>query len=155
MGLWPQQSRIGKGIVIAGALLLVLIVAGVILLHHFWPFTEEAVKRELGDAASAKVSFTKFHDRYFPPGCVAEGAVFHRNASGEPFINIRRLTIRSNFFDLLHHHISLIRAEGAQVNWQKSENIADPPSRPTVVDRLVADDAVLEIPRKSTDGPLR
>ena len=155
MGLWPQQSRIGKGIVIAGALLLVLIVAGVILLYHFWPFTEEAVKRELGDAASAKVSFTKFHDRYFPPGCVAEGAVFHRNASGEPFINIRRLTIRSNFFDLLHHHISLIRAEGAQVNWQKSENTADPPSRPTVVDRLVADDAVLEIPRKSADGPLR
>jgi hypothetical protein len=155
MGLWPTKSRIGKGFAIGGAVLVALVVAGVILLHHFWPFTEEAVKRELADAASAKVSFEKFHDSYFPPGCVAEGAVFHRNASGEPFITIRRLTIRSNFFDLLHHHIALIRADGAHVTWQKAENRADPPSQPTVVDRLVADDAVLEIPRKSADGPLR
>ncbi len=155
MGLRGPKSRTGKSIVIGGAVLLVLIVGGVILLHHFWPFTEDAVKRELGEAASAKVSFRKFHDSYFPPGCVAEGAVFQRSASGTPFISIQRLTIRSNFFDLLHHHIALIRAEGAQVNWQKAENTADPPSRPTVVDRLVADDAVLEIPRKSADGPLR
>jgi len=106
MGLRGPKSRTGKSIVIGGAVLLVLIVGGVILLHHFWPFTEDAVKRELGEAASAKVSFRKFHDSYFPPGCVAEGAVFQRSASGTPFISIQRLTIRSNFFDLLHHHIA-------------------------------------------------
>lgn len=136
-------------------MLLALIVAGVITLHHFWPFTEGAVKRELGDAASAQVKFTSFHDKYFPPGCVAEGVVFQKNSSGPPFITIRRLTIRSNLFGLLHHHISLIRAESAHVNWQKAQSDADPPSQPTAVDRLVADDAVLEIPRKSSDGPLR
>lgn len=155
MRWWQPRSRIGKSLAIGGLVLLALIVAGVITLHHFWPFTEDAVRRELGEAASASVSFTKFHDNYFPPGCVAEGAVFHRKASGEPFITIRRLTIRSNFFDLLHHHISLIRADGGKVNWQKAENTADPSSRPTVVDRLVADDAVLEIPRHSSEGPLR
>lgn len=154
MGLGRPKSRVGKGIVIGGAVLLALIVAGVLLLHHFWPFTEAAVKRELGDAASATVSFTNFHGKYFPPGCVAEGVVFHRNASGAPFITIPRLTIRSDFFDLLHHHVSMIRAEGMQVNWEKADNKSDP-SQSTVVDRLVADDAVLEVPRKSADGPLR
>lgn len=155
MGRWLPKSRVGKGIAIGGAVVLLLIVAGVITLHYFWPFTEAAVKRELGDAASARVSFAKFHDKYFPPGCVAEGVVFQKNPSGPPFITIRRLTIRSNLLGLLHHHLSLIRAEGAKVNWQKAEKQADPPSQPTVVDRLVADDAVLEIPRRSTDGPLR
>ena len=155
MGLWPPKSRIGKGFAVGGAVLLALIVAAVVVLHHFWPFTEAAVKRELGDAASAKVSFTSFHDKYFPPGCVAEGVTFQRNSSGPPLITIRRLTIRSNLLGLLHHHVSLIRAEGAHANWQKAENDADPPSQPTVVDRLIADDAVLEIPRKASEGPLR
>jgi len=155
MRLWLPKSKVGKGVVTGGVALLVLIVTAAITLHHFWPFTEGAVKRELGEAASATVSFAKFHDSYFPPGCVAEGAVFHRKAGGEPFIAIRRLTIRSNFFDLLHHHISLVRAEGAEVNWQKAESSAASTSRPTVVDRLVADDAVLEIPRKPSEDPLR
>ena len=154
MRLWRPKSSLGKGLAIGGAVLLALIVAGVVLLHHFWPFTEGSVKRELGEAASATVNFTKFHDSYFPPGCVAEGAVFHRRAEGKPFITIQRLTIRSNFFDLLHHHISMIRAEGARVNWQKEQQQSDP-SSPTVVDRLVADDAVLEVPRESAEGPLR
>lgn len=155
MRLWLPKSRIGKRIAIAGAVLLAFIVAGVITLHYFWPFTEAAVKRELGEAGSASVSFTTFHDKYFPPGCVAEGVVFQKNRSGPPFITIQRLTIRSNLLGLLHHHISLIRADGAHVNWQKHENKADPPSQPTIVDRLVADEAILEIPRKSADGPLR
>src|SRR5579859_2716092 len=93
MGLWRPKS-IGKGFATGGAVLLALIVAAVLLLHHFWPFTEAAVKRELGDAASASVTFTKFHDKYFPPGCVAEGVTFQRNSSGPPLITIRRLTIR-------------------------------------------------------------
>ena len=155
MGLWRPKSRIGKGLAIGGVVLLALIVAGVIVLHHFWPFTEAAVKRELGDAASASVTFTKFHDRYFPPGCVAEGVVFQRQAAEPPFITIRRLTIGSNLFGLLHHHVSIIRAEGARVNWQKEQQQFDQSSPPSVVDRLVADDAVLEVPRKSSEGPLR
>lgn len=155
MGLWPPTSTIGKGLAVGGAVLLALIVAGLAVLHHFWPFTEAAVKRELGEAALAKVSFTSFHDKYFPPGCVAEGVTFQRNSSGPPLITIRRLTIRSNLFGMLRHHVSLIRAESAHVNWQKVENNADLASQPTVVDRLIADDAVLEIPRKSSDGPLR
>src|SRR5690242_12481583 len=149
------KSRTGKALTIAGGVLVLVIAVGVILLRHFWPFTEGAVKRELGDAASATVSFKVFHDKYFPPGCVAEEVVFRRNPSGPPLITIRRLTIRSNLLGLLRHHISLIRAEGAHANWQKAENDADPPSQPTVVDRLIADDAVLEIPRKASEGPLR
>ena len=155
MGLWRPKSRIGKGIAITGTVLLGVIVAGVITLHHFWPFTEGAVKRELGDAASSNVAFAKFHDKYFPPGCVAEGVLFQRNTSGSPFITIRRLTIRSHLFGLLHHHVSLIRAEGAQVTWEKAVQNNDPPSQSTMVDQLVADDAVLEIPRKSSSVPLR
>jgi hypothetical protein len=155
MGLWPTQSNIRKTVVALATVLLVVTFAGALALHHFWPFTEAAVKRELGDAASAGVSFTKFHDQYFPPGCVAEGVVFQKNSSGPPFITIRRLTIRSNFFALLHRHVNIIRAEGARVNWQETQHQSHSSSRTTVIDRLVADDAELEILRESSDGPLR
>ena len=157
MPLRLPKSRIGKGVAVSVVVVVVIIVAAVITLHHFWPFTETAVKRDLEDAASASVSFSSFDDKYFPPGCVIQGLVFRRNASGPPLITVRRLTIRSNVFGLLRHHVSLIRAEGAQVNWQKRkrESRSDRASRPTVVDRLIADDAVLQIPRKAPNAALR
>src|SRR5205807_346438 len=126
-----------------------------ILLHFYWPFTEAAVRRELGNAASADVSFTSFHDKYFPPGCVAEGVVIKKSGASVPLITIKRLLIRSNIFGLLHHHVSLLRAEGAKVNWQHMETSSDTHSKPTVIDGFAANDAVLEVPRSSADGPLR
>jgi AsmA-like protein len=152
MELWSSKSRIGKGFVVAATALLILIFTSALLLHHYWPFAEEAVRRQLGDAGSADVSFRSFKAKYFPPGCAAEGVVFQRTTSSPPLITIQRLTIRSNFFALLHRHVSIIRVEGMRMNWQKEQNKPGSTSPPTVVDRLIADNAVLEVPDGSAKG---
>jgi hypothetical protein len=155
MGLFLPKSRIGKGFRVAASVLLVLVFSAALLLHHYWPFAEGVVRRQLGDAASADVSFRTFQVHYFPPGCVADGVIFQRKESSPPLITIQRLTIRSTFSALLHHHVSIIRAEGARVNWQKEQSKRHSNSQPTVVDRLIADHAVLEVPRNSPEGPLQ
>jgi len=152
MELWSSKSRIGKSFVVAATALLILIVTSALLLHHYWPFAEDAVRGQLGDASSADVSFRSFKAKYFPPGCVAEGVVFQRKTSSRPLITIQRLTIRSSFFALLHHRVSIIRADGMRMNWQKEQNQPGSKSRPTVVDRLIADNAVLEVPDGSPHG---
>jgi AsmA-like C-terminal region len=152
MRLWSSKSRIGNSFVVGATVLLVLIFTSALLLHYYWPFAEEAVRRQLGDAASADVSFRSFKAKYLPPGCVAEGVVFQRKTSRSPLITIQRLTIRSNFFGLFHHHVSIIRADGMRMNWQKEQNKPRSKFRPTVVDRLIADNAVLEVADGSPKG---
>jgi len=155
MERWLPKSRIGKGLLVVAAGLLALVFSAALLLKHYWPFTEGAVRRRLGEAASASVRFHSFKPKYFPPGCIAEGVVFQREQSGPPLITIERLTIRSSFLGMLHHHVSIIRAEGARVNWQKEQSKPDPKSPVTVVDRLIADDAVLDVPRSSPSKSLQ
>src|ERR1043165_3879098 len=81
-------SKLRKILVTAACVVVAITVAGLSVLHHYWPFTEAAVRKELGDTASASVTFSSFHDRYFPPGCAAEGVVFRRDGSNTPFITI-------------------------------------------------------------------
>jgi Tfp pilus assembly protein PilE len=134
---------------VAGVVVAVLI-AGILLLHHYWPFTESAVRADLASASAANVHFAHFHDTYFPPGCVADDVVFQRQDSDHPLITMRRLTIRSYLGGLLYSHVSLIRAEGMHVILTGSDFAKkDPGGQQHVIDRLVADDAVLEIPHKS------
>jgi AsmA-like C-terminal region len=127
----------------------VMLIAGVVLLYHFWPFTESAVREELGSAASATVSIEKFRDTYFPPGCIAENVVFQRQNSDHSLISVRRIIIRAYPRALLHKHVSLLRAEGMHVILTASDLAShQPDGQRQIVDRLEADDAVLEIPRK-------
>jgi hypothetical protein len=126
------------------------VVVGVVLLHHFWPFTESSVRVRLGESAAANVKFGSFREKYFPPGCIMENVVFQRNTSGPSLISIRRLTITSNLFGLLKHHVSLLHAEGMHVTLGRSDFSADvSSSQQTIVDTLVADDAVLDVQRKA------
>ncbi|HEX3104611.1 MAG TPA: hypothetical protein VHQ22_09195, partial [Terriglobales bacterium] len=112
----PSQSRTPiKRIAIALVVLLCVAAAGAVLLHHFWPFTKSYVRARLGEAAAATVRFGSFHEKYFPPGCIMENVVFQHGNSGPPLISIRRLTISSNIVGLMHHHISLLLAEGIHV----------------------------------------
>ena len=155
MEMWLPKSRMGKSFLVVAGGLLVLILSAALLLDRYWPFREGALQRELGQAASAGVRFRTFKTKYFPPGCLAEGVVFQREQSGPPLITIQRLTVRSNFLDMLHHHVSIIRPEGTRVNWQKEQSKPEPKSSVTVVDRLIADDAVLEVARTPRHEPLR
>jgi hypothetical protein len=154
MGLPLPKSRLGKILAAVAGVIVLLLVVGIVVLHHFWPFTEAAVRRELGKAASANVSLGSFHSTYFPIGSVAENVIFQRSGISTPFITVQRLTIQSNIVALLRHHVTLMRAEVAHVNWQKSDKNSDPSSRPTIIDRLEAKNSILEIPRESPDGPV-
>ncbi len=139
---------------IAVVVLLCVAAAGVVLLHHFWPFTESSVRARLAESTAANVKFGSFREKYFPPGCIMENVVFQRGNSGQSLISIRRLTITSNMVGLLEHHISLLHAEGVHVTLGRSDFSADiSSSQQTVVDTLIADDAVLDIQRKKQ--PLR
>lgn len=124
--------------------------AGVVLLHHFWPFTESSVRARLGESTAANVKFGSFKEKYFPPGCIMENVVFERGDSSPSLISIRRLTVTSNVLGLMRHHISMMHAEGMHVTLGHSDFSADiSSSQQTTVDTLVADDAVLDVQRKA------
>jgi hypothetical protein len=135
---------------IVAVVLLCVLAAGAVLVHHFWPFTASSIRARLGESAAANVRFASFHEKYFPPGCTVENVVFQRGNSGAPLISIRRLTISSNIFGLLHHHISLLHAEGMHVTLGRSDFSANKSSEQrTIVDTFIADDAVLDVHRKA------
>src|SRR5690349_15992748 len=80
----------------------------VVLLAVNWPFTRQAITRQLEDASGTRVEIGGFRSTYFPyPGCVADNVVFRSAAptagsnAAEPIISMRRLTIESTFAGLL------------------------------------------------------
>lgn len=149
------SRRATKIVFIAAVALICLLGAAAILLWRFWPFSESKVRSRLASAASAEVSFRGFHEKYFPPGCVAENVVFQRQGSDQPVITIQRLVVRSSVLGLFHHHISLIRAESMHVLLGHSDFAATKSSgQSTTVDQLNADGAVLEV-RQGSGRPLR
>jgi hypothetical protein len=152
----PTRSRtpIKRVAAISVVVLFCVAAAGVVLLHHFWPFTESSVRARLGESTAANVKFGSFRETYFPPGCIMGNVVFQRGNSASSLISIRRLTITSNMVGLLEHHISLLHAEGMHVTLGRSDFSADiSSSQQTVVDTLIADDAILDVQRKTQ--PLR
>jgi hypothetical protein len=154
-GLRRKRLRL---LAIAGSILLLAVLVGVALLHHFWPFTEAAVRSNLSEAFSANVRFGSFHPKYFPPGCVAENVIFQREdgqGNAAPLAEIRRLTITSGLSGLLRHHVSLFRAEGMHVTVATRGLRQNQLRKQSTIDKFVADDAILEIPRKSTQLSLR
>src|SRR5579864_5216436 len=151
-----RHGKVRKVLLTTAAIVVLLLIAAAIVAHHYWPFTESAVRADLASDASANVRFGSFHQKYFPPGCVAENVVFQRDNSTEPLITIRRLTIRSYFGGMLHNHVSLVRAEGMQVTLAGSDFAQNNSNgQQSTVDHLVADDAVLEIRRVDSQGNLR
>jgi len=151
-GLRRRSLRL---LAIVGSILLLTLVVGVALLHHFWPFTEAAVRANLSEAFDANVRFGSFQHKYFPPGCIAENVVFQRDEDGAPLAEIRRLTITSGPGGLLRHHVSLFRAEGMHVTVATKGLGQNQLRKQTTIDKFVADDAVLEIPRKGLQPSLR
>src|SRR6185437_12871536 len=133
-----------------------VLIGGIVLLHHYWPFTESAVRAELSSAASADVQFGRFRNHYFPPGCVAENVVFTRKQSATPLLRIEKLEITSNLGGLFRHHVSTVRADHALVNWKEWRDPGqDSSSQRTVVDHLLATNTVVEVAQGPPKQPLR
>jgi hypothetical protein len=135
-------------VLIAGLIVLVVVVAAAVVIQRHWPFTEAEVRSDLGSATSSQVRFGNFRTRYFPPGCVAENVVFQQNP-GTPLMEVRRLTVETSFTGLLRHHVSLLRAEGLHGVLEFKGFRKNGSGNNAIIDKVVADDAILDIPRKS------
>src|ERR1700686_3466193 len=153
----PQSRRRIKRVALVTACVLVgALLAGAVIVLHFWPYSESSVRSRLAESASANVRFGSFHEKYFPPGCVAENVIFQRDNSSPPLISIQRLTVKSNLGGILGARVSLGRAEGMHVILSRADLSGNNASQQqTTVSKLVADDAVLEVHRKGGAQPLR
>jgi len=153
----PQFRRPIKRIALVAVCVLVCVLAAcAVIAHHFWPYGESSVRSRLAESASSNVKFGSFHEKYFPPGCVAENVIFQRDTSGPPLISIKRLIIRSNLGGILGGRVSVVRAEGMHVILSRADFSGNRASdKQTTVSKLVADDAVLEVHRKGNAQPLR
>jgi hypothetical protein len=122
-----------------------------------WGFGRDKIARDLAAATAGNVRFQSFRNVYFPhPGCVAEGVTIQRTGGeNPPLVSITRLTIIGSVLGIYRKHVSLMKAEGLQVTpggvgWPTSANQSK-----VVIDRLVADDAVLQLRHDGGNQPLR
>ena len=145
-------------------LCLLLIGAGILATH--WLFSEAKVKQSLQGAFPATITFEKFHSTYFPhPGCVAEGATFHRLGAPSglpPIVTIQSVKIEAHYLDIFlrpgylaridlhgfHLQIPELGTPVQDTGWKSS------PSK-TRIGEITADGAVIDIARSDSREPLR
>jgi hypothetical protein len=134
---------------IAAGIAAVMVIAAIVVFTREWPFTRNAVERDLAQASSGSVQIRSFRQTYFPhPGAVAEGVVIRYEAKEPLFISIERLTIQASYLGMLRHHVSLLRTEGAHAVLPSGEAVAGRATlgrSKTVIDQLQADGTLLEI----------
>ena len=113
-----SSNKTRKVIVLAALATVVIFLAAIVVLVWRWPFSREAVLKDLQDASLSKVDIGAFHGTYFPrPGCVLEHVTFQHNprAGSPPLITVERLRIEGSFFDLFRKRVRRVRAEGMRV----------------------------------------
>lgn len=72
----PLQGTKGhyRTITIVAFVVLAIVTTATILLAAKWPFTQAKVVTRLESATSANIRVRSFRAKYFPPGCLIEGA---------------------------------------------------------------------------------
>jgi hypothetical protein len=134
-----------------------VIVAAILLLIRFFPFSEATVTESLRETFPSNVSVDHFRTIYFPhPGCRAEGVTFRStssSANSAPLVTIQELAIDGSYADFLWrpHHVARVRVTGLRIQvpplgpaGQFSGGYTD--SRMTIGE-LTANGAVLEFAR--------
>lgn len=150
-----SSNKMRKPIVLAALAMVVILAAAVVFLAWHWPFTREAVLKDLEEASMSKVDIGAFHGTYFPrPGCVLEHVTFQHNprSGSPPLITVERLRIESGFSGLFTKHVRHIRAEGLRILVPprgSGEHFQTFKRSSFVIDDLIADGAILEV--KSRD----
>jgi hypothetical protein len=113
-----SSNKTRKAIALAALATVVVFLAAIVVLVWRWPFSREAVLKELEDASQSKVDVSTFHGMYFPhPGCVLEHVTFQHNpkAGSPPLITVERLRIEGSFSGLFRKRVRRVRAEGMRV----------------------------------------
>ncbi len=104
-----------KCIIIGIIVFVALCVLGFVYIRIL-PFSEQAILRELSEAADSQVTATGYHRTHFPsPGCVLEHVEFHKGPNSFRLVSIDKLVIKGTYLGLLRHHVHHINAIGAQI----------------------------------------
>jgi AsmA-like C-terminal region len=121
-----------------------------------WGFGRDKIATDLARATSGEVQFHSFRNVYFPhPGCVAEGVTIRRKGGEDPpLVSIDRLTILSSISGIVRRRVRLMKVEGLKVTpggegWPINTNTST-----IVIEKLIADDAVLQILQDDHGKPL-
>jgi hypothetical protein len=144
-----------------------LVGIGFLVLAKKWPYTQARTAQALQEAFDGKVSFASFKSTYFPPGCVAEGVVFTRPTTPPefpPLVTVRRLVIRARYTDFIFRpgYVARVILEGfhlrvpplgSTANAASTRN--DTSKSSTLIGKVIADGAVVEIARREGHEPLR
>ena len=150
-----RKSGAKKWLVVGLVVLAAIIAAAALLLAIKWPFTRQRVTESLEQATATKVRIGSFKAEYFPhPGCVA-GQVTFQAKQTQPLMTIRTLTIRGSYFGLFTKHISLVRADGTQIAlppFGSGQSLGGHNQGGAVIDRLIADGAVLQVASRKAGG---
>lgn len=142
---------------------LAFFVTAAILVAAKWPFTQAKITARLGSAMSANVQIKSFRTTYFPPGCVIEGAELRsqKTPNTAPLMTVGRLTIRSNYRQLLFHqrigviHLEDVRLDMGQRKSLKFKSGEDNSSNSSMsIAEIVMDRGIIEYPRRKRP-PLR
>jgi len=155
----PTTSKNTKKILVRVSLVVAAVVlAALVLLALHWPFRRAAVLKQLEEASMSRVEASAFHETYFPrPGCVLEHVIFRHNPKpgSPPLITVEKMRIEGSFSGLFSKHVKLIRAEGMHIRTPprgSGERFQTPERSAIVIDRLIADGAILEVSR-AADRP--
>src|ERR1700687_1601557 len=152
----PLQKSRKLAVSAVAALVIVFFVVFIFLALH-WPFSRNAVVKEMEDESFSKVTVGAFHGTYFPrPGCVLEHVVFQHNpkAGTPPLMTIERIRIEGSFAGLFRQHVNRITAQGMPILIPPKgtgEHFETPPRATAAIDELVADGATLEVARAQPD----
>src|SRR5215475_4715545 len=138
----------------AGIVLLVTAVSALVLLVHYWPFTQASVASSIEDTFPGKISFQHFRGTWFPsPGCIVDGVVFRPQGNSRDsgtVISIRRAVVRAHYWDLLLRpgYVAGVTLEGLRVQVPPAgsrASLRNPNGSRATLGEVVADGAVLEI----------
>lgn len=164
----PRPKPRFRKYVWASVVVVLLALVYVVILALNWPFTEQALIDALQERSLRTVTIGRFYRTYFPPGCTAEDIRFlHRlHKEKQPLITIRKLVLVTNYGRLLtmQERLSLVRVTDMHVTVPPGE-----PGKPNavmplttsksgaaiVIDRLIADGAVLDFLPKNGGKPYR
>ena len=149
---------------------LVLALAGVAVMLHYWPFRYREVHPLLEHTFRSKVVVKRYHRTYFPhPGYVAEGITFYRLGDMQipPLATLDRMTVVGTWTNLIFHPHELyeIRLGGLHVQipppgTQAREKDFDggmvaSSSQQIQIETIVADGTTLDFLAGDAKAPLR
>ena len=163
-----RPLRWRRWIVPGTLVLLAALIGAVLLLHHFWPFTQQEVASSLQQTFDGTVTIEHFRSTFFPfPGCIAEGVVLQRPSRGSkvpPLATAQRLQIKARYTDLLFRpgYLALVRVDGLHIQAPvRGSTRVDTNERQqqlsshTRIGQVIADGTLLEVARSDGAPPLR